>query len=144
MKNNYLFNKSFSILLILAVLVLSSCGGGGGGGSGNISVFGSSGFGYTDLFNNHSWENVNGVNKTTLICDNSRLTVKTFVNGVEQPGTTTSPYELKNAEEMGKKGKIKCNCINNGAETEFTFDKLVSPDSVTLTINGLSTTFTRK
>ena len=143
MKNKYLFNKAFIILLSISVLVLSSCGGGGGGGSGNISVFGSSGFGYTDLFNNHTWEYVNGVNKTTLTCENSRLTIKTFVNGVET-STVTSPYELKDAEEMGKKGKIKCNCINAGAETEFTFDKLVSPDSVTLTINDSSTTFTRK
>lgn len=136
---------SFYILLVFSLsLLLASCGG-GGGGSGNVSVFGSSGFGYTDLFNDHDWEYTNGIYKTTLSCNNSRITIKSFVNGVEQTGlTTTSSYELVDVKEMGKKGKIKCNSINGGAETEFTFDKLISPDSFTITINGASTTFTRK
>ena len=139
---------SFNIVLLLIFvslpLVFMSCGGGGGGGSGNISIFGSSGFGYTDLFNNHTWEYVNGLYKLTLTCDNSKVTVKSFLNGVEQPGTTTSSYELKDAREMGKKGKIKAQCINNNSETEFTFDKLVSPDSVTMTIGNVSMTFNKQ
>lgn len=144
MKKTVSFDKALILLLITAALILTSCGGGGGGGSGNVSVFGSSGWGYTDLFNNHTWENTNGAYKTTIACNNSKLTIKNFLNGVEQSGTATAPYELKDAKDMGKSGKIKCSCINNGAETEFTFNKLISPETVTFTLNGASITFTRQ
>jgi len=145
-----LFNIYLLFTLSSLALLISSCGGGGGGssggsGSGNVSVFGSSGWNYADLFNNHTWENTNGANKITLAFNNSKITRKHFVNGVEQTSyTATAAYELIDAKEMGKKGKIKCSCINSGAETEFTFDKLVSPDTVTMNYNGASLTFTRQ
>lgn len=132
----------FGCLFIIAIsIIFSACGGGGGGGS---SIFGASGLGYTDLFNNHVWEYVNGSFKITLSCDNSKMTCKFFIDGVEQPGTTTSSYELKDVKELGKTGKIKCQCINNGAETEFAFNKLIAPETVTMNFNGTSITFTKK
>ncbi|MBR4825442.1 MAG: hypothetical protein IKZ86_11640 [Spirochaetaceae bacterium] len=136
------FNICLIILMLSLSLMLAGCGG-GGGGSGNISVFGSSGLGYTDLFNDHEWEYTNGIYKTTLYCNNSKLTAKYLVNGVVQ-STSTASYELKDTKEMGRIGKIKCSCINGGAETEYTFDKLVTPKTVTMTFNGASIAFTKK
>ena len=51
---------------------------------------------------------------------------------------------IKDTKEMGRIGKIKCSCINGGAETEYTFDKLVTPKTVTMTFNGASIAFTKK